>query len=61
LPVRDVADVMECSVSTVRSHISLARKTLREALAEKFPELALSEGRAQVSSDVDVGGLGGGR
>ena len=39
LPVRDVAEAMECSVSTVRSHISLARRTLRAALVERFPEL----------------------
>lgn len=40
MPVRDVAEALECSASTVRSHISLARKTLGEALSERFPELA---------------------
>jgi RNA polymerase sigma-70 factor (ECF subfamily) len=47
LPVRDVAKALKCSVSTVRSHISLARKTLRVALKERFPELARPEAGKQ--------------
>ena len=47
LPVRDVAKALKCSVSTVRSHISLARKTLRVALKERFPELVRPEAGKQ--------------
>lgn len=32
LPAREVAAAMDCSASTVRSHVSLARKSLRAAL-----------------------------
>lgn len=38
LPVAEVAASLECSKSAVRSHISLARKKLRDALAERYPE-----------------------
>ncbi|NKB87409.1 MAG: sigma-70 family RNA polymerase sigma factor [Acidobacteria bacterium] len=34
-PVREVADVLGCGTSTVRSHIGLARKTLRAALENR--------------------------
>jgi RNA polymerase sigma-70 factor (ECF subfamily) len=35
----EVADALGCSASTVRSHISEARRTLRAALRERYPEL----------------------
>ena len=37
-PVGEVAEVLGCSRSAVRSHVSLARKTLQRALAERYPE-----------------------
>lgn len=40
LPVREVAKTLGCSASTVRSHISGARRKLRVALVDRFPELA---------------------
>lgn len=38
LDTAEVALALECSASTVRSHLSLARKTLRRALEERYPE-----------------------
>ena len=38
LPTAEVAAVLSCSGSTVRSHVSLARETLQRALAERYPE-----------------------
>lgn len=35
---REVAEILDCSVSTVRSHLSLARKRLRKGLRERYPE-----------------------
>lgn len=39
LPAREVAQALGCSKSAVRTHVSLARKKLRAALAERLPEL----------------------
>ena len=39
LPTSEVAEVLGCSASTVRSHIADARSTLREALTRRYPEL----------------------
>lgn len=44
LPPQEVAAALGCNVSTVRSHVSLARKTLQAALSERYPEFA--EGRS---------------
>ena len=38
LPTADVASVLKTTESTVRNHIFQARKLLREALAERYPE-----------------------
>lgn len=38
LATRQVARALECSPSTVRSHIAAARRTLQRALAERYPE-----------------------
>ena len=38
LPVRDVAEALGCGTSTVRSHISQARKALRTGIRERFPD-----------------------
>jgi RNA polymerase sigma-70 factor (ECF subfamily) len=38
-PVREVAAALDCGTSTVRSHIALARKTLRAALQARYPRL----------------------
>lgn len=48
LPAREVARALGCSTSTVRSHIALARKHLRAAIRERYPEL-LGEAEASVS------------
>ena len=40
LPTAEVAEVLECSVSTVRSHVAEARATLRKGLSRRYPELA---------------------
>lgn len=37
LPAREVAATLQCSTSAVRTHVSLARKKLRLALAERHP------------------------
>lgn len=39
LPTREVAAALGCGVSTVRSHVAEARRTLQAALAERYPEL----------------------
>ena len=39
LSTAEVAEVLECSASTVRSHISDARATLQKGLARRYPEL----------------------
>ncbi len=57
LPVRDVAEALECSVSAVRSHISLARKTLRAALGERFPELLRDGGKASAGTGAPGAGV----
>ena len=36
LPAREVAAALGCSTSTVRSHVALARKALRERLGERL-------------------------
>jgi len=38
LPVREVAEALGCGTSTVRSHISLARKTLQAGIRDRFPD-----------------------
>lgn len=40
LPSKEVADIVGCQESTVRNHLFNARKTLRSALAERYPEYA---------------------
>lgn len=40
LDTAEVAAILECAPSTVRSHLSLARKALRQSLAERYPEYA---------------------
>jgi RNA polymerase sigma-70 factor (ECF subfamily) len=35
----EVAEALGCSLSTVRSHVSEARRTLRHALKSRYPEL----------------------
>ena len=38
IDAREVAEILGCSLSTVRSHVALARKTLRKGIAERYPE-----------------------
>ena len=38
LATADVADALECTASTVRSHVAEARRTLQRALRGKYPE-----------------------
>jgi len=40
LPSKDVADVLGCRESTVRNHLFNARRILRQALLERYPEYA---------------------
>lgn len=40
LASKDVADIVGCRESTVRNHLFNARKTLRSALLERYPEYA---------------------
>ncbi len=39
VPTGEVARILGCSVSTVRSHVAAARRTLQAALSERYPEL----------------------
>ena len=39
LSTSEVAEAIGCSASTVRSHIAEARRTLQQALRERYPEL----------------------
>lgn len=39
LPTREVARALDCSPSTVRSHLAAARARLQEELRERYPEL----------------------
>jgi RNA polymerase sigma-70 factor (ECF subfamily) len=39
LPTAEVAETLDCSASTVRSHVAEARSTLRKAMANRYPEL----------------------
>lgn len=45
LPAGEVAEALGCSTSTVRTHVSLARKALREALAREVEVRSLSAAR----------------
>ena len=38
-PTREVASILGCSASTVRSHVAEARRTLQAALSDRYPEL----------------------
>lgn len=49
LPSQEVAEIVGCRESTVRNHLFNARKTLRRALCERYPEYA---GRRRVSKEV---------
>ena len=54
LPVRDVAEILGCGASTVRSHISLARKSLQAGIRERFPDYGPSENLDfRVESDAE--------
>ncbi len=39
LATAEVAEALECSVSTVRSHVAEARRTLQRTLRARYPEL----------------------
>ena len=45
LSTEEVAGVLGCSASTVRSHVAEARKVLRRGLRSRYPEYAGSTGR----------------
>lgn len=40
MPSKEVAEIVGCRESTVRNHLFNARKTLRQALVERYPEYA---------------------
>ena len=40
LPSKEVAEVLGCRESTVRNHLFNARKYLRRAIVERYPEYA---------------------
>ncbi len=40
VPAREVASVLGCSTSTVRSHVALARRQLRRGIVDRYPEYA---------------------
>ena len=39
IPTAEVAEALECSASTVRSHVAEARRALRASLRARYPEL----------------------
>ena len=39
IPTSAVADALECTTSTVRSHVAEARRSLRAAIRKRYPEL----------------------
>ena len=54
LPVREVAEALGCGTSTVRSHISLARKTLQAGIRRRYPGYELlGNVETKARSDVD--------
>ena len=56
LPAREVAEILGCGTSTVRSHIALARKTLRSGIRERFPDYGPSR-NLHFSAESDAGDL----
>lgn len=51
LPAREVASTLGCSASAVRTHVSLARKKLRAALADRWPELLAGAAHPAFTTD----------